>query len=150
MSVNNRPQHSTSTTYTLSFTAIAYKSYNFNTKQITIKNKHHNPQLLPIPPKSTIYFLDFIMSTFCSSVIITIVVITIIVPPSLFSLCTDNYSIYNIYATFHQIIIILYSNPNHFPTYNTNIEQYSIVYCNTIYPNPLIFIAILVYHTISA
>ena len=31
---------------------------------------------------------------------------------------------------------LLYSNPNVFPTYNTNIEQYSIVYCYKIYPYP--------------
>ena len=67
MGVNNRLQYSTSilsTTYTQMFTAIAYKSYNVNTKQITIKNKHHNPPnyypyLQNPPPISLILYQQF-------------------------------------------------------------------------------------------
>ena len=158
MSVKTRPQHSTfilSTTYTLSFTTIAYKSYNVNTNQITIKNYHHNspPQLLPIPPKPTIYFLNFIMTTLCSSVIIIIVRKNtnyycnpfIIFIMYVLSQITIVYIIYTQY-----FIKLSYSSPILFPKYNNNILQYSIVYCNTIYPYSLIFIVILVYHTILA
>ena len=49
-----------------------HKSYNVRTNQITIKNTHHNP--LSITHNSqTNYFLNFIMTTLCSSVIIIIV-----------------------------------------------------------------------------
>ena len=157
MSVNNRPQHSTfilSTTYTLSFTPIVYKSYNINPNQMTIKSNHHNPQLLRIPPKPTIYFLNLIMTTLCSSVMIIIVHKNtnyycnpfIIFIMYVLSQITAVYIIY----TQHFIKLLLYSCLNLFPTYNTNIVQYSIVYCYTKYPYHLIFIVILVYHTILA
>ena len=57
--------------YTLSFSTIAYKSYYINMQQLKITIS--TAQLLPIPPKPTIYFLDFIMTILCSSVIIIIV-----------------------------------------------------------------------------
>ena len=46
MSINDRPLHPKfilSTSYTSSFITIAYKLYNVNTNQITIKINHHNP-----------------------------------------------------------------------------------------------------------
>ena len=139
--------------YTLSFTTIAYKSYKVNTNQITIKNNHHNPRLLPIPPKPTIYFLNFIMTTLCPPVIIIIVHKNtnyyhnpfIIFIMYILSKITIVYIIY-----MQHFIKLSYYSPNLFPTYNTNIVQYSKVYCNTIYPYSSIFIVILVYHTIFA
>ena len=141
MSVNNRPQHSTvilSTMYTVSFTTKAYESYNVDTNQIAIKNDHHNPQLLLIPPKLAICFLNFIMTTLCSSVIIIIVHENTHYNSNPFIL--SQITIVYIIHMQHFIKLLLYSSPNLFPTYNTNIVQYSMVYCNTIYPYPLIFI----------
>ena len=98
-------QHSSYLPHTLPLT---YISHSISTKHITIKNNH--PILPNQPSISLINFLKFIMTTLCSSVIIIIVHrYTIIVTPLLFHYTRtikDNYSIYNIYATFHQFIII--------------------------------------------
>ena len=48
----------------------------------------------------------------------------------------------------HFINLLLYCSPKPFNTYNTIIVQLSILYCNRIYSYLLIFIVILVYHTI--
>ena len=89
------------------FTTITYKSYNVNTNQI--KNNDHI-HLLLIPPKHSIYFLNLIIITLCSSVIIIIArKILSLWPLHYFHYVrtiTDNNSIHNIYATFHQFIII--------------------------------------------
>ena len=105
---------------------------------MTIKITITTPELLPRPPKPTIYFLNFIMTTLCSPCIIIIVHKNnyycnsfIIFIMYVLSGITIVYIIY----THHIIKLLLYSCPNLFSTYDTNIVQYSIEYYYTIYPS---------------